>query len=221
MRAGLFGGTFNPIHMGHLKVADQVLNRFGLDRLFLIPCRFPPHKAPAYLAPATDRMRMLELALPADRRYRLSDVEIKRGGLSYTIDTVTHFSQQLVPGADIYLVMGLDAFLDIHTWKYWQRLLEMVRPVVVTRRIADEAPSATVLRRMNDYIRTRLSDDYRLARDRRCWQRENSGDIHLVENAPVDISSSHIRQLIRTGKSAAGLVPDAVWAYIEQKELYR
>ena len=80
MRAGLFGGTFNPIHKGHLKVVEQVLHRFGLDRLYLIPCRIPPHKAPAYLAPAADRVRMIRLALPADRRIHLSEVEIRRTG---------------------------------------------------------------------------------------------------------------------------------------------
>jgi len=110
MRAGLFGGTFNPIHKGHLMAAEQVLQRFALDRLYIVPCRVPPHKLPAYLAPAAHRVRMIQLALPSDGRCRLSDVEIQRSGPSYTIDTVAHFAARIIPGASIYLVMGMDAF---------------------------------------------------------------------------------------------------------------
>lgn len=221
MRAGLFGGTFNPIHKGHLKVVEQVLHRFGLDRLYLIPCRIPPHKAPAYLAPAADRVRMIRLALPADRRIHLSEVEIRRTGFSYTIDTVTHFSLRIVPGADLFLVMGLDAFLDIHTWKQFNRLLETVHPTVVNRRIGDAPGAVEDHCRMDAYIHSRLSPEYRISEDRHCWQRKGSGDIHLLQMPPVDISSSQIRHLIGHGKPAVDLVPEAVWGYIEQKELYR
>ena len=97
MRAGLFGGTFNPIHKGHLMAAEQVFQRFSMDRLYIVPCRVPPHKCPAYLAPASERIRMIQLALPADARYCLSHVEIQRSGLSYTIDTVDHFRTRIIP----------------------------------------------------------------------------------------------------------------------------
>lgn len=220
-RTGLFGGTFNPVHQGHLKVAEQALQRCGLDQLYLIPCRVPPHKAPAYLAPAADRMAMIRLALPDDRRYRLSDVEVRRRGPSYTIDTVSHFRRQIVPGADLYLVMGLDAFLDIHTWKQCFQLLTLVQPVVVTRRVSADAMPHTDALRMDHYIRSQLSPQYRWEEDRQRWRRSGAGDIHLLPIAPVEISSSHIRRLIKSGTPAGHLVPQAVWAYIERKELYR
>ena len=220
MRAGVFGGTFNPIHKGHLKVAELALQRFCLDRLYLVPCRVPPHKASESLAPTDHRMRMLRLALPDDGRLHASDVEIRRDGPSYTIDTVMDFKERIVPGADLYLVMGLDAFLDIHTWKHYRRLLKIVQPVVVNRRVADASAEAAAAR-MDDYIRARLSSDYRLSDDRRSWRRSGGRCIHLVQTAPVDISSTQIRELIRNGATAADLVPSPVWGYIEQEELYR
>ena len=146
MRAGLFGGTFNPIHNGHLMVARQAVRCLALDRLYIIPCRTPPHKAPDFLAPAAQRVRMIELALPADDRVVLSDIEIRRSGPSYTIDTVVGFSTRIVPAAELFLIMGLDAFLEIHTWRHQRRLLEMIQPVVVVRPADDggvpERPAA-------------------------------------------------------------------------------
>jgi nicotinate-nucleotide adenylyltransferase len=221
MRVGLFGGTFNPIHKGHLMVAEQALQRLALDRLYIIPCRVPPHKFPAYLAPAADRIRMIQLALPDDSRYRLSEVEIERDGPSYTIDTVAHFTSRVVPGAAVFLVMGMDSFLDIHTWKRHGRLLATVQPVVVTRRPdkVTDAPDAVL--QLDRYIRSQLSDDYVFDRQQKCWHRADGQRIQLLSVTPVDISSSQVRQRVGMGKAIAGLVHPAVSGYIEEKELYR
>ncbi len=221
MRAGLFGGTFNPIHKGHLMVAERVLQRFSLDRLFIIPCREPPHKLPVYLAPAAQRVRMIQLALPPDHRYRLSDVEIQRSGPSYTIDTIDHFRTWIIPGATLFLVMGTDAFLELHTWKNQARLLETVQPVVVTRGVEDGLPTGSEVSILSTYIRSRLSGEYSYLKNQSCWQHTGGNCIHLLTTTPVNISSSQVRQRIRTGKAIADLVPPAVRAYIEQKELYR
>lgn len=221
MRAGLFGGTFNPIHKGHLMVAERVLQRFSLDRLYIIPCRVPPHKTPVYLAPAEQRARMIQLALPADDRYRLSDVEIQRGGPSYTIDTVNHFRTRGLPGATLFLTVGMDAFLEIHTWKRRRRLLETIQPVVVTRRVAGRMQAGDDFSRLDRYIRSRLSENYRYEQERTCWQHTEGPCIHLLPTTPMDISSSQVRHGIRKGKPIADLVPPAVNDYIEQKELYR
>lgn len=221
MRAGLFGGTFNPIHNGHLMVARQVLRRLSLDRLYIIPCRVPPHKSLNYLAPSAHRIRMIQLALPADTRYWLSEVEIQRSGLSYTIDTVEHFSTRIIPGAAIFLIMGLDAFLEIHTWKSQRRLLKVAQPVIVTRRVDDSLPTGDEVGRLNDYIHSRLSGDYRFCEASTCWQDPTGNRIHLLPTAPLDISSSEVRRRIRAGKAVADLVPSAVDTYIEQEELYR
>ena len=221
MRTGLFGGTFNPFHRGHLMAAERVLQHFFLDRLYVIPCRVPPHKSPAYLAPAAQRIRMVQLTLPADTRYRLSDVEIQRSGPSFTIDTVDHFRTQIIPGADLFLIMGLDAFLEIHTWKHRQRLLESVQPVVVSRCLEDGMPTHDDVRQLDDYIRDRLSGEYHYLETQTCWRRTDKNRIHLLPTTPVAISSSQIRQRIRAGKTISDLVSPAVNAYIKEKELYR
>jgi nicotinate-nucleotide adenylyltransferase len=221
MRAGLFGGTFNPIHKGHLMVARQALRQFALDRLYIIPCRVPPHKFPAYLAPASARVRMIQLALPADARICLSEVEIQRSGPSYTIDTVDHFSTQIHPGAAIFLVMGMDAFLEIHTWKSRRRLLKMARPVVVTRSVGAPGESRDEVSRMDDYIRSHLTEDSHYDQAQHCWRDAGGCRIHLLPTAPIDVSSSQVRQRIKAGKAVDDLVPTAVSAYIGQKELYR
>ena len=221
MRAGLFGGTFNPIHNGHLMVAREVLARFMLDCIYVIPCWTPPHKHPAYLAPAADRVRMIQMGLPDDPRLHLSEIEIQRKGPSYTIDTVNTFAAQIIPGADLFLIMGMDAFLDIHTWKHSRSLLKAVRPVVVTRRMDDDETKADPIEQLDRFIRSRLSIDYRLHKEDNCWQTPAGHAIHLLTTRPVVVSSTVVRDRIRDGKSLTGLVPPAVGAYIEKKELYR
>jgi len=221
MRAGVFGGTFNPIHNGHLMVVERAIQRFFLDRLYIVPCRVPPHKFPAFLAPAAERLRMIQLALPADTRYRLSDAEIQRNGPSYTIDTVNHFKTRIIPDATLFLIMGMDAFLEIHTWKSYRRLLDAAQPVVVSRRVEGGMPTSAEVSRMDGYIRRRFSGDYDFVEETFCWQRAGDNYIHLLPTQPIDISSSQIRRRIRAGKEITSLVPPKVNAYIEQKELYR
>lgn len=221
MRAGLFGGTFNPIHNGHLMVAREVLARLALDRLYVIPCWTPPHKHPAYLAPAADRVRMIRLALPNDPRLQLSEIEIQRKGPSYTIDTVGAFSTRVVPGADLFLVVGMDAFFDIHTWKDHRPLLAAVRPVVVTRLTDADEIAADPFARMDGYIRSRLSAEYRWQDGDNAWRTPAGQSIYLLAARPVAVSSTLVRQRIRDGKAITGLVPPAVGGYIEKKELYR
>lgn len=220
MRAGIFGGTFNPIHNGHLMVAQEALDRLDLDRLYVVPCWAPPHKHPAYLAPADQRVQMIRLALPADERYRLCEVEIRRRGPSFTIDTVNDFRTRIVPGARLFLIMGTDAFLDIHTWKRYRRLLEVVEPVVVSRSVDDNGPIVEEIDRLDGYLCSHLSADYRFDRRRCHWQRKE-GRIHLLATPPLSVSSSQVRQRIREGNPVADLVPPAVNAYIDQKDLYR
>jgi nicotinate-nucleotide adenylyltransferase len=221
MRAGLFGGTFNPIHNGHLMVVEQVLGQFALNRLYIIPCRVPPHKSPTYLAPAADRLQMIRLALPADDRICPSDVEIRRSGPSYTIDTVTHFASVVVPGSDLFLVMGLDAFFEIHTWKGFRPLLQRVQPVAVTRPLEGGGGTPLNLDQMNAYIRSHLPGAYEADAQQACWRNAAGNAIHLLPVNPMTVSSSQVRRRTMAGRSIADLVPAPVKAYIEEKELYR
>lgn len=221
MRAGLFGGTFNPVHKGHLMVIERTLQRFSLDRLYVIPCRVPPHKSPAYLAPAAHRLHMVQLALSKDKRCHASDVEIQRSGPSYTFDTVNHFNTRIIPSATLFLIMGMDAFLELHTWKNYLRLLEIVQPVVLSRQVADPIESNNDSGLMDAYIRSHLPGAYPFDQGPNCWQQVGGNFIHLLSTAPVDISSSQVRRRVREGKSIAGLVPQSVNGYIVTKDLYR
>jgi len=221
MRAGLFGGTFNPIHNGHLMVAEKVVLHFKLDRLYIVPCRIPPHKPATQLAPSLDRLAMIQLALTENRHCRLSEVEIHRNGPSYTIDTVNHFRADIGPDAELFLVMGMDAFLDIHTWKRYLKLLKLIQPVVVARRMDRRLPNGDDVRRMDQYIRSRLPDDYQRDLKSFTWRRCDGNRIHLLMTAPVDVSSSCIRKRVKAGKPIKDLVPPGVNAYIEEKGLYR
>ena len=202
-------------------VAEQVLRRCSLDRLYFIPCRVPPHKFPAYLAPAAERACMIRLALPADDRYRLSEVEIQRSGPSYTIDTVTHFASAIVPGAALLLVMGMDAFLEIHTWKRCRELLEKVQPVVVTRLLEGESMAADDAAKMEPYIRSHLSGGYTPMAAKNGWRHPDGNQIHLLRVTPLKVSSSQVRRRISAGKAVGDLVPNPVKVYIDEKELYR
>ena len=123
MRFGLFGGTYNPVHIGHLRAALEVKEGFSLDEVFLIPAALPPHKMPGEVADADDRLHMLSLALEDAPGLTISDVELKRSGPSYTIDTVQHFKRNAPDQFQIYLIMGMDAFLEIDTWKSYDELL--------------------------------------------------------------------------------------------------
>ena len=137
MHVGLFGGTFNPIHNGHLKAIEEVLKGFSLDKSYLIPSAIPPHKEQRNLVDAKDRMEMIRLAVatcPAlMESVTVSDVELKRKGPSYTIDTVCHFKSILPKDSRLYLILGLDAFLEIDTWKSYTNLFMLTSFIVIPR----------------------------------------------------------------------------------------
>jgi nicotinate-nucleotide adenylyltransferase len=157
MRVGLFGGTFNPIHFGHLRAALEVKEGFGLDQVFLIPAAVPPHKGRTGVAPAEDRLRMIELAVEGDSGLMVSDVEIKRSGPSFTIDTARYFRQSLAEDTDIFLVMGLDAFLEIDTWKSFRDLLALVPVIVLSRPEAAGCSGDRDEKIVQGFIRSKLS----------------------------------------------------------------
>ncbi len=133
MKIGLFGGTFNPVHFGHLRAALEVREGFGLKQVVLIPAAVPPHKERGGVAAAADRGAMLTLAVEGCSALAVSDVETRRPGPSYTIDTVRHFRCSLPADTEILLVVGLDAFLEIDSWKSFRELLGLVPVIVLSR----------------------------------------------------------------------------------------
>src|SRR5205814_9030268 len=129
-RTAVFGGSFNPIHYGHLLLADEVLETLKLDRILFVPAAVPPHKSPAHLAPAGDRHEMVRLATAGHPKFEVSDAELRRAGPSYTVDTLEALR---TPREDLFLIVGSETFLDLLTWREPRRIAELTRLVVVPR----------------------------------------------------------------------------------------
>ena len=133
MRLGLFGGTFNPIHLGHLRAAIEVQEAFGLEKILLIPSARPPHKQADQVASAGDRLEMVRLAVQGEPLLEASDVELARPGPSYTIETLRYFQDRFGPESQVFFVVGQDAFSEIATWKSYQALFSIAHFVVMAR----------------------------------------------------------------------------------------
>ncbi len=200
----LFGGSFNPVHHGHLLVARFVAECLGPRRVILIPAAQPPHKrgpgAPV-LAPAEDRLEMLRLAIAGDPDFEVSDIELRRDGPSYTILTVDAFRRVLGDDVPLCWLIGADTLEDLHTWYRVRDLCEWAR-IVTAARPGFENPNLSALAEI-------LPPDH-LDRIR--------GDI--LSTPRIDISSSRIRSRVGAGQSIRYLVPETVRAFIEERGLY-
>lgn len=219
-RIGLFGGTFNPIHFGHIQVAEAVKNKFSLDEIIFIPSALPPHKEPGYVADAKDRLEMIELALSRYADFTVSDVELKRSGPSYTIDTVRYFKSILGDPTTLYLIMGLDAILEIDTWKSYSDLFLMVPFIVLKRTLAGLDGTDEEWRLLERYLQSKVSDGYRFSAVQSGYIHDEKMPVFVFDIAPIDISSTHIRRRIKNGKTIESLVPGIVGDFIEVKGLY-
>jgi nicotinate-nucleotide adenylyltransferase len=220
MRIGLFGGTFNPIHRGHLWAASEVRKEFNLDQVFLIPAALPPHKTPGMVADADDRLEMIHLAITDLPGLTVSDVELNRPGPSYTIDTVRHFKKTLANDSGIFLIMGLDAFLEIDAWKSYTGLLKQIAFIVMARPNADYPDADQGWKILEDYLNSTLKADYEFLNEHSCYISEGRQPIYPVDIDAMDISSTKIRQCIKTKKTIKNLVPLAVADFIQSKGLY-
>lgn len=220
-KIGIFGGTFNPIHFGHLRAAVELREGFGLDAVYLIPSASPPHKDHTHLAPATDRMEMVTRAIVNHTGLRASDIELKRQGLSFTIDTVCAFRKHLPEDTWLYLIMGLDAFLEIETWKSYQDLLHTVPLIVMNRpdqqgRIRSSANFA-----VSALLEQGELQGYECSMDSPCFTHCEKQPIFTFNVTAMDISSTQIRDKIRQNRAIDFLVPESIREYIAAKGLYR
>ena len=217
---GLFGGTFNPLHVGHLKVAKEVKAAFHLEKIYFIPSAIPPHKGTEGLADANDRFSMIEAAISSVSGFVVSDVEIRRQGPSYSIDTVRYFKGKLPKAAPCYLIVGMDAFLEIDTWRSFQKFFELIPFIVMTRPAENakqtQAPSVELER----YIHSHVDKGYEFVRTPSCFVHPSKQPVYLYHVTPVDISSTKIRDRVRRGASIKHMVPDVVENYIHNKGLY-
>jgi nicotinate-nucleotide adenylyltransferase len=192
VKLGIFGGTFDPLHRGHIAVAAAAAERFGLDRVLLIPSGSPPHKQVPVGAPYEDRYRMVELACEGDARLEPSRLEAPDGerGRHYSIETIERVRSGLAPGDELFFILGADAFAEITLWKRWREVMRLVEFIVVSRpgAAAGAAPPAA--------------------------------RVHWLGDVQVPVSSTATRERLRSGDTVQDWLPPVVLAYIRERGLY-
>lgn len=193
MKLGIYGGTFDPVHNGHLRIATQAERQFQLDRVIFIPTCVPPHKnAAGDGASSADRMEMLQLALGDSKRWEASDIEIRRGGISFTVDTLELMRKQR-PSSELFLIMGSDNLLDLDRWRQPEKVASMAVLLVYER------PGFPVTGHPPQI----------------------KADVRAIQGAPMTVCSSKIRRNIREKKNVSELVPPRVLSYIQAHGLYQ
>jgi nicotinate-nucleotide adenylyltransferase len=210
-RVGVLGGSFNPIHYGHLLLADEVLEALGLDRLLFVPAAAPPHKPATQLAPAADRCEMVRLAIAGHPKFAVSDLELRRPGPSYTVDTL----EALAAGGDeLFYVLGSETFLDLLTWREPRRVARLARLVVIPRAgspfDAEGAAAQKVLREIGvagGFVNAAGGIPPR--------------GVLIVHATSLPLSASELRRRVREGRSLAYRMPPAAIAYVRSHGLYR
>lgn len=206
---GIFGGTFDPVHYGHLRTVLEVCEALELDEVRLVPCGVPPHRAQPQ-ASAADRLALLELALAdADPRLRIDDRELRRAGPSFMVETLTALRAEFAD-CPLCLIVGIDAFQGMPAWHRWRDLFKLAHVVVMERPF--EPAFADALERV-------LSQ--RLVADRDALMRQPAGCIYFQDVSQLAISASRIRELIRQGRSTQYLLPETVRRYLTDHGLYR
>jgi nicotinate-nucleotide adenylyltransferase len=195
MRLGVMGGTFDPVHYGHLVAAEEARAQFGLELVMFVPCREPPHHKDYRVTDAEHRYAMTIAATCANPRFTASRVELERPPPSYTIDTMRQLHAQ-IPAAELFFITGADAVRELLTWREPRELLALCRLIAVTRPGYD---LAGLERDLGDLARA----------------------VHPVEGAGVNVSSTHIRERVARGRSIKYLTPPAVESYIAKHGLYR
>ncbi len=202
MKIGLFGGTFDPIHFGHILPVKQARTQLGLDLVIYLPTAIPPHKPGGQVAPPHARWTMVELALLSDPGLVADPFELTPEKEAFTVDSVEHF-RSAFPADDLYLLIGCDSFAELHTWRRWEELVAMVRLAVLVR--PDWRPGA---------LEAQLTPEVAalMGTDRVCF----------VTNRPVAVSATELRRLLATGaQPPEGWLPDLVLQYIQKYNLYR
>jgi len=209
-RKAIFGGSFNPIHLGHLLMADEMLERLALDRVVFVPAAAPPHKPAAGLAPAEHRYEMVRLAVAGHAGFEMSDLELRRPGPSFTVDTVEALAGR---GDELFLLIGSETFLDLLSWRQPRRIVELARLVVVPRTGSafdpESAAAQKVLREIGAERFVGADDPL------------TPTTVVVVHAASLPISASDLRGRAAQGRSLAFRVPEAVSAYIGRHRLYR
>jgi nicotinate-nucleotide adenylyltransferase len=206
---GILGGTFDPVHLGHINLASKVLQEIELSEIRFIPCFKQAHKD--IIATVEARLAMLELAIVGQPKFRIDSREIKRQGISYMLDTLKSLRQEL-PNTPLCFIMSIDAFAKFTAWHRWREIIEFAHLIVADR------PGFSlqgITSELNTLIEERQADKAEFL------YTNLAGYIFFVKIAPLQIAAHEVRDLIRAGKSAEHLLPSEVWQYILQNSLYK
>jgi nicotinate-nucleotide adenylyltransferase len=214
---GLLGGTFNPIHYGHLRMAQELANGLGMDEVKFIPSANPPHKDSISVS-AEHRAAMVELAIADNPLFTIDKRELEREGASYTIDTLISLRKELGNNTALCLMMGSDAFVKLNTWHRWQELLDYAHIILVQRPnpLSNQGKPQEPL---PNELQTLLRDHY--AEDVSTLHEESSGLINMQAISAQEISATQIRENLKHGVSVKYLLPKDVIGYIQQQQLYQ
>jgi len=214
LKFGIFGGTFNPIHYGHIRSADDVRKGMALDRIIFIPSSSPPHKDPARILSSGHRFRMTEIAIRDNPAFECSDVECRRSGRSYSIETIRYFQERSGLDGAFYFIMGIDAFLDIQTWRDFREIFSLCNFVITTR-------PGYIRRPLDEILPIEVVRDFCYDEGRNCYRHSGGFSLTFQEITFNDLSATKIRERVRAGKSINHMTPRGVIRYIEENRLFR
>ncbi|HLG23174.1 MAG TPA: nicotinate-nucleotide adenylyltransferase [Candidatus Manganitrophaceae bacterium] len=219
MRIGLLGGTFNPIHNGHLQIAEEVQKKLSLDRLLFIPSGDPPHKKREQIPSAEHRLEMTRLALFPYPHFEVCDIEVKRPGKSYSIQTVTEL-KRLYPSEKLFFIIGTDAFFDLPTWREAERLLTLCDFAILSRpgHPFSRLPDLPLLRSID---RNALMELDRGGESVYTFRIGPEASLHFIRIAPIAVSASEIRKRLKKREETKNLLPESVSSYIIKNKLYQ
>lgn len=215
-RVGIYGGTFNPIHVGHLRAAEEVAESLGLDRVIFVPSAQPPHKSASAhdpIAPAEERLAWVRRAVADNPLFDVDAIEVERGGASFAIETLRCIGRKIAPGIPVFII-GHDAFVELGSWREPEKLLTVANFAVTTRPPVTR-PS------LSEWLPAIYRDSIEIAPDGLSGRHRAAGTwIRLIEISSLDISSSDIRSRLRAGRSVRYLIPDGVHAAITGSGAY-
>ncbi len=212
-RIGLFGGTFNPVHLGHLRAAEEIRESFQLDPVIFIPASDPPHKKKEEILDAHLRAEMLRRAIAGNPFFSLSEVELKRPGKSYSVETIGHFRRHFGAEVHLFFILGLDAFLEVTTWKEYVVLFDLCHFIIMTRPGFEKKFSRT-------HLPVELAKNFCYDSRKKEYRYRSGFGLFPQEITALEISSTKIRERIRMGRSVKYLLPPAVEKFIRREKIY-
>jgi len=214
MKWGLLGGTFDPIHFGHLRGAEEMIGILNLNRIIFVPSSRPPHKLEGKITSFYHREQMIRLAIEGNVNFSYSEVENLRAGKSYSVETVEYFLSKYIKDLELYFIVGQDAFQAITTWKNWEKLLMMCNFAVMTR------PGYKNMK-LNEILPQDIAAQFQYDETIDGYKGPRGYAIYFRHVSFLDISSSRIREMVKAYKSIRYLMPDAVRQYIFRNSLYQ